>query len=84
MVPKPQPLGDSYIMDIGRERESRLFHDKGLRIINYCRLYLHITTVLELFDADGIAIMPHMRHCERPPWFDPLQIVTIQRRPSKH
>ena len=82
MVPKPQRLGDTYIMDVARESE--LFNDKDMRILNYCRLYLHVTTVSELFDADGMDIMPHMRRCERPPWFDPLQNVTIQQRPSNH
>jgi hypothetical protein len=58
--------------------------DKDLRIINYCRLYLHITTISEMFDADGHEIMDHIRRCHRAPWFDPNINVCIQRRPSEH
>ncbi|KAG9289770.1 hypothetical protein G9A89_021703 [Geosiphon pyriformis] len=30
-----------------------LFNEDDLAIINYCRLYLHVTTVSELFDPSG-------------------------------
>jgi hypothetical protein len=69
MVPAPEQIGDWYIMDVALE--SKVFNNKEIRIINYCRLYLHVTTVSEMFDPDGIALLPHMRRCERPPWFDP-------------
>lgn len=82
MVPSPQRIGDTYIMDVARKSE--LFDDRDMRILNYCQLYLHVTTVSELFDADGVEILPHMRRCERPPWFDPLLTLTIQQRPSSH
>jgi hypothetical protein len=60
------------------------FKDKDIRIINYCRLYLHVTTVSELFDPDGTCMLEHMYNCRRPPWFNPTQVVTIQSRPSYH
>ena len=64
--------------------QSKRFTDKDLRIINYCRFYLRLTTISEMFDADGHSIMDHIRKCHRAPWFDPSTNVTIQRRPSNH
>jgi hypothetical protein len=60
------------------------FNDKDLRIINFCRLYLHVTTISEMFDATGERILPHIKRCERSPWFDPQLNVTIQKRPSEY
>jgi len=55
-----------------------------LKILNYCRLHLHVTTVSELFDADGLYVLPHIYQCSREPWFNPSQYITLQRRPSEH
>ena len=81
-VPRPERDDDKYIMDIA----SDLFpmDPTSLRIINYCRLYLHITTLSEMRDATGTNILPHILKCERPAWFDPTTNVTIQRRPSEY
>jgi hypothetical protein len=82
--PFVQPIersGDQYIMEYARSLN--LFDDLGLRIINCCRLYLHVTTISELFAADGITLLPHMLECLRPDWFDPELITVLQRRPSK-
>jgi hypothetical protein len=81
-VPCRERGDDRYIMDIASQ--SMLFDDKTLQIINYCRLYLHITTISEMFDTTGVTIQTHVLKCERPPWFDPSVNVTIQRRPSNH
>ena len=64
-VPRPEREHDRYIMDIAIQ--SALLDNKALRIINYCRLYLHITTVSEMFDASGVELLPHVKNCERPP-----------------
>jgi hypothetical protein len=58
------------------------FSDTDHRIINYCRLYMHVTTVSEMFDVDGTRLLLHMIRCERPTWFNTTLNVTIQRRPS--
>jgi len=79
-VPRPERSDDQYIMDIAYRVPG--IDATTIRIINYCRLYLHVTTVSELFDATGTTLLPHMVQCERPPWFDPSVNVTIQRRPS--
>ena len=81
-IPNPERENDSYIMDI--VHTSRQFSEKDIRIINYCRLYLHLTTISEMFDAAGSQIMGHVVKCCRAPWFDPTLNVAIQRRPSEH
>jgi hypothetical protein len=58
-----------HLMDIAQTHPTLSTHD--LRIINYCRLYLHVTTVSELLDAEGFRVLPSMMKCQRPPWFDP-------------
>jgi len=81
-IPSPERDDDVYIMDV--VRQSNQFSDKDTKIVNYCRLYLHITTVSEMFDAEGQHIMDHILRCQRAPWFDPTINVAIQRRPSDH
>jgi hypothetical protein len=81
-VPCPERDDDKYIMDVANG--DKQFTDKDIRIINYCQLYLHITTISEMYDADGHEIMPHIWRCTRPPWFDANTNVAIQRRPSDH
>ena len=56
---------DIYIMEYAIR--CKLFNDKELKIINYCRQYLHVTTVSELFNAEGTKILPHIFQCCRPP-----------------
>lgn len=77
-----QRVGDFHIMSAAID--SNDFDEQDLLILNYCRLYLHVVTVSDLFNATGNRIMPHIWECHRPPWFDPNQIVTLQRRPSLH
>jgi hypothetical protein len=74
--------GDIYIME--NAIQSRLFNDADIKIINYCRQYLHVTTISELFDADGTRLLRYMQDCEKPPWQDRNQFGTIQKRPSIH
>ena len=59
----------------------RIYTAKELIIINYCRLYLNITTVSELFDAEGTKMLPDLE-CQREPWFNPDTYVTLQNRTS--
>ena len=79
-IPKPERVDDKYIMDVVHNHPG--LPSKSIRIINYCRLYLHITTLSEMFDATGTSLLPHILRCERPAWFDPTINVTIQKRPS--
>jgi hypothetical protein len=83
-VMRPERENDIHIMDwVCKHRE--IFKDNDIRIINYSRLYLHVTTLSELFDAQGDTMLDYsMYQCQRPPWFNPKQYITIQRRPSKY
>lgn len=81
-VPTPERIGDRFIMD--EAKAMHFFNDKELGIINFCRLYLHVTTTSELYDAAGTKIMPNMYECQRPTWFDPLVVTAIQRQPSHY
>jgi len=75
-------MNDIYIMEYAIR--CKLFNDKELKIINYCRQYIHVTTVSELFNSEGTKILPHMFKCHRPPWFNKHQFIIIQRRPSDY
>lgn len=68
-VQPPERLGDIHIMDYAMQCGS--FKPANIKIVNYCRLYLHVTTVSELFNAAGTHILPAMLQCRRSPWFDP-------------
>ena len=81
-LPTLERVGDFHIMDAAIR--SSLFRPADLKLLNYCRLYLHVTTVSELFDADGLYVLPHIYQCFREPWFNPSQFITLQRRPSAH
>jgi hypothetical protein len=81
-VPKSERQHDINIMRYARQ--SGLFTSEDLTVINYCRLFLHVTTVSELFDADGITIIPEIFECRREPWFNPDTVVTLQVRPSAY
>ena len=81
-VQRPERSDDQHLMDIALRMPG--LDAITIRIINYCRLYLHITTISEMFDATGNTLLHHISKCERPPWFDPKINVTIQRRPSPH
>jgi hypothetical protein len=78
----PERRNDIYIMTYARE--SGLFDTQDIAIINYCRLFLHVTTVSELFDAEGKHILIDAFECRREPWFNPHTYITRQRRPSAH
>jgi hypothetical protein len=75
-------LGDFHIMDYAIQ--SGRFDEETLRIINHCRLYLHVTTVSELCNADGTSMLPEMFACRRAPWMDPTMIVTLQKKPNDY
>ena len=81
IVPPPERQSDIYIMRYAME--CGLFSDDDLKIINYCRLYLHVTTVSELFSVDGRTILPDLLQCRREPWFDCQTYITLQARPSE-
>ena len=81
-VPKPERIKDRYIMDVARDSCS--FSPKDLRILNYCRLYLHVTTISELYNAKCTDLSPFVLKGHRPPWFNPHMILTIQARPSDY
>jgi hypothetical protein len=79
----PERAGtDIHIMDYAID--FGIFSDADMHILNYCRLYLHATTISELFDAAGLQILSDMFQCRRPTWFDPDTIITIQKRPSDY
>jgi hypothetical protein len=75
-------LGDFHIMDYAIQ--SGCFDEEALRIINYCQLHLHVTTISELFNADGTYMLPEMFACRRAPWMDPTTIVTLQKKPGDY
>jgi hypothetical protein len=81
-IPLLERIGDFHIMD--QAIKLGIFQAVDLKILNYCRLYLHVTTVSELFDADGLYILPHIFQCRREPWFSPKTVITLQRRPSEY
>ena len=64
--------------------KSRLFSRREMHTINYCRLYVHATTISELFNASGTEILTDMFYCRRPTWFDTRVYITLQRRPSSY
>jgi hypothetical protein len=78
----PERTNDRHIMDW--IIESKKFYDKDIRILNYCRLYLNVTTISELFDATGKYMLPLMYQCQRPNWFNRHQFIILQRRPSQY
>jgi hypothetical protein len=82
-VQPPERHGDVHIMDYAINCGH--FDKAALHILNCCRLYLHVTTVSELFNATGQHMLPHtMFECTKPPCFNPATIVTLQRRPSEY
>ena len=81
-VVPPERTDDKHLMDIANTHPNLTTH--AIRVINYCRLYLHVTTVSEILTADGTHILPLMLQCHRPPWFDPTMNMIIQKRPSEY
>lgn len=81
-VSRKETLHDIYIMEYAQT--CGLFTNEDMKILNYCRLYLHIVTVSELLDANGEDIIPHLFHCQREPWFNNSSYTTLQKRPSAH
>ena len=81
-VPHPERGKDQYIMEVAMQLSQ--FNDKDLLIINFCQLYLHVTTISEMLDTTGETIVPHIKRCERALWFNPTVNVTIQKRPSDY
>jgi hypothetical protein len=78
----PEREHDVYIME--HAIRSKIFSEADLKIVNYCRQYLHVTTVSELFDTEGTTMHRHMFLCRRPPWFDKSQFLILQQRPSDY
>jgi hypothetical protein len=81
-VTLPERTSDIYIME--HAIRCKLFDCDDVRIINYCRQYLHVTTVSELFDASGLKLLPHILKCQRAPWQDATQYIILQHRPSDY
>lgn len=81
-VTPPERIGDIYIMEFAIR--SNHFNEDELKIINYCRQHLHVTTISELFDASGKKLLPHIIRCRRPPWIDKKQYCILQHRPSAY
>lgn len=54
----PEREGDTHIMDYAIR--SKVFDDDALRLLNYCRQYLVITTISEMFDEKGERLLPHI------------------------
>jgi hypothetical protein len=81
-IVQPERLGDVHLMDW--ILNSKRYDNKQIRILNCCRIFLHITTISELTDASGKMIQPHMFLCQRPKWFNHNQYMPIQPRPSHH
>ena len=65
-------------------QECGLFSPQELTIINYCRLYLHVYTVSELFNSAGRRLLPNVLTCTREPWFNPGTFIALQILPSKY
>ena len=42
-----------------------------------------MTTVSELFEADGTSFIPDLFYCHREPWFNPHTVITLQQRPNE-
>lgn len=82
IVASPERQNDVHIMRYAIECGSFNKHD--IQVINYCRLYLHVTTISELFNAQGTCIIPELFQCRREPWFSSSTYVTIQARPSEY
>jgi hypothetical protein len=83
--PFTQPIewiGDFHIMDYAIR--SGLFDEEAIRLINYCRLYLHVTNVSDLLNADKTSILPDMFSCRRALWMNPTTIITLQKKPSDY
>jgi hypothetical protein len=78
----PERIGNMHIMDVARR--SGRYTATELRQLNYCRLYLHVTTISEILDALGAKsrLMTHAAKCSRPPWFNPGTITVIQAKPT--
>ena len=81
-IPQLERVGDQYIMEYALRSQN--FTAPEICVINYCRLYLHIATISELFNAQGNKILPDMFACRRSPWYHPRHNTTIQQRPSSY
>ena len=46
--------------------------------------YQNVTTVSELFNADGTQILSDLLQCRREPWFDCKTFIALQSRPSEY
>ena len=79
-IPTTERTNDLFIMDLALA--SGAFTKSQFRILNYCRLYLHLSTVSEMFNVSGSHMLPHILKGNRPPWFDQTITITIQARPS--
>jgi hypothetical protein len=79
-ITEPERTTDIYIMEY--VIRSKAFPEDDIKIINYCRQHLHVTTISDLLDASGKKLLPHIIQCRRPPWNDPEQYIILQHRPS--
>ena len=58
-----QRINDKYIMP--RVVESGKFKDKDIQRINYCQIYLNVTTIADVTLACGKKLDPHMYKGDR-------------------
>ena len=61
-IPQLQSTNDRYIMDVVTAESPRKLWGK----INYCRRYLQVVTLADLFLHDASRIHPDIRRCRRP------------------
>ena len=61
-IPPLQSTGDKYIMDLVVDKMPR----KQWCRLNYCRRFLQVVSVADLFLHDGSGIHPDLRQCRRP------------------
>ena len=78
----PEREGDIHIMQW--VTSPNRYTDRQIKMINYCRMHLHVTTISELFNISSDKILPHMYTCTRPPWFNTKQYMPLQPRPSSY
>ena len=81
-VVPPERHGDVHIMQWASN--SGTYSASKLKVLNYCRMHLHVTTISELFQIHTDTMLPYMYDCTRPKWFNDKQYMPRQPRPSSY
>jgi hypothetical protein len=76
----PQRRRDEHLMDIAIQ--SMCFSDKELALLNYCRLYLRVTLVSDISNAQGTHINPEVWWGDRSTLPKPTSTYPRQSRPE--